>query len=289
MLLRVRHVTSYAYGRPVDMATHMLHLTPRALPHQRVISHRLDSTPAPARITHGEDHFGNGVAWMFLDDPHARFEVVARAVVDVSFPAPPPVEATRPWEEVAALAPREPQAAEFTFDSPMVAASAVARDFAAPSFPPGRPILAGLLDLNARFRKEFRFRSGVTTIATPVEEVLRRREGVCQDYSHVMLAGLRSLGLPARYVSGYLRTYPPPGQTKRQGADMSHAWVGAWMGPGLGWIDLDPTNDLVVHEEHVVLGWGRDFGDVSPLRGVILGGGRHTLEVGVDLEPVEEE
>ena len=286
MILRVRHLTTYAYGRPVDMGTHMLHLAPRPLPHQRVLRETLRSNPEAARTTRGEDHFGNRVCWMFLDGAHARFEVASEATVDVRFPAPP-AGPTPPWEQVAALAPRVPDAAEFVFDSPMVSGAEPARAFAAASFPTGRPVLDGLLDLNARFRREFRFRSGVTGIATPVEEVLRRREGVCQDFSHVMIAGLRALGLPTRYVSGYIRTYPPPGQPRRDGSDMSHAWVGAWMGPGLGWVDLDPTNDLVVREEHVVLGWGRDFGDVSPLRGVILGGGRHSLDVAVDLEPVE--
>ena len=286
MILRVRHLTTYEYGEPVDLATHMLHLSPRSLPHQRVLRERIASTPAAARTTQGEDHFGNHVTWIFLDDPHAQFSVLAEAEVDVSFPPAPPGP-TPAWEDVACHTMRHVEAAEFTFDSPMLKRGAAALAFAAPSFPAGRPVLDGLLDLNGRFRREFRFRSGVTTISTPVEDVLHRREGVCQDFAHAMIAGLRSLGLPARYVSGYVRTYPPPGQPKRQGSDMSHAWVSAWMGPALGWLDLDPTNDLVVHEEHVVLGWGRDFGDVSPLRGVILGGGRHRVDVAVDLEPAE--
>ena len=286
MILRVRHVTTYEYGQPVDLATHMLHLSPRPLPHQRVLGQSLVSTPPAARTTRGEDHFGNRVVWMSLGDAHARFAVTAEATVDVRFP-PAPAGPTPPWEAVARSARGDPGAAEFVFNSPMVTAGEAARAFAVPSFPPGRPVLEGLLDLNARFRREFRFRSGVTGISTPVEEVLRRREGVCQDFSHVMIAALRSLGLPARYVSGYIRTYPPPGQEKRVGSDMSHAWVGAWLGLEGGWLDLDPTNDLVVHEEHVVLGWGRDFGDVSPLRGVILGGGRHSVDVAVDLEPAD--
>jgi len=127
----------------------------------------------------------------------------------------------------------------------------------------------------------------VTTINTPVARVLAQRAGVCQDFTHLMIAGLRALGLPARYVSGYLRTRPPPRQKPRQGADQSHAWAGAWLGPAHGWVDLDPTNDLVVHDEHVVLAWGRDYGDTSPVRGIILGGGSHTVTVAVDLAPVE--
>src|SRR5208337_3074017 len=221
------------------------------------------------------DHFGNSVAWLFLDLPHPTFEVVAEAVVDVKFPTPPPPVETPPWEEVAALATGTGctswHAAEFVFPSPRVPMTPEAGAYAAPSFPPGRPVLEGLLELTKRIRREFTFRSGVTTVNTPIATVLERRQGVCQDFTHLMIAGLRALGIPARYVSGYIRTKPPPGQKRRLGADQSHAWVGAWMGPQHGWIDLDPTNDLVVGEEHVVLSWGRDYGDISPLYGIILG------------------
>jgi len=286
---RVRHATIYRYGKPVDLASHMLHLAPRALPHQSVLASRIVATPEPARRTERLDHFGNGVAWLFLDRPHERFEVTLEATVDVLFPRPREAAATPPWEQVAAAArqggPDAWQAAEFVFDSPMAPAEAGAGGYAATSFFPGRPVLAGLLDLMARIRRDFKFKSGVTTIATPVARVLAQRAGVCQDFSHLMISGLRALGLPARYVSGYLRTKPPPGATARRGADQSHAWVGAWLGPDLGWVDLDPTNDLVVRDEHVVLAWGRDYGDISPVRGVILGGGHHTVSVGVDLEP----
>ena len=199
--------------------------------------------------------------------------------------------ATWPWEQVAAAAqaggPDGWEAAEFAFDSPMAPADAGAGAYTAASFPPGRPVLAGLLELTGRIRREFTFKPGVTTINTPVARVLAQRAGVCQDFTHLMIAGLRALGLPARYVSGYLRTRPPPRQQPRQGADQSHAWVGAWLGPAHGWVDLDPTNDLVVHDEHVVLAWGRDYGDTSPVRGIILGGGSHTVTVAVDLAPVE--
>jgi transglutaminase-like putative cysteine protease len=284
MRYRVRHVTTYSYAEPVDLAGHMLHLLPRALPGQRVLASRLLATPAPVRRTAGTDHFGNEVAWMFLEAPHAAFEVTLDADVDVGFPAPPAPEATPPWEEVAAAARRGGEAAEFALPSPMAPAVSAAGAYAAPSFPAGRPVLAGLLDLNRRIRQEFTFRPGVTTIATPVAEVLRHRAGVCQDFTHLMLAGLRALGLPGRYMSGYIRTRPQPGLPRRRGADQSHAWVGAWLGAEAGWIGLDPTNDLVVREEHVVLGWGRDYGDISPVRGVILGGGAHNLSVSVDLE-----
>lgn len=287
MRYRVHHVSKYAYGSPVDLAVHMVHLRPRPLPHQHVISERIVTIPPAARRREGHDHFGNLVTWLFLDLPHADFEIAAESVVDVNFPPPPPAAATPPWEMVAedAQGPEGWRAAEFRFDSPMAEAREEARAYAAPCFPPGRPVLEGLLELNARFRKEFRFRAGVTTVSTPVAQVLQRREGVCQDFSHVMISALRALGLPARYVSGYIRTKPLPGQPRRQGSDQSHAWVGCWLGPEHGWVDLDPTNNLVVRDEHVVLGWGRDYGDVSPIRGVILGGGEHSLSVSVDLAP----
>jgi transglutaminase-like putative cysteine protease len=287
MIFRVRHETRYRYSRPVDLGAHIVHMQPRPLPFQRVLSTELLAEPTPTLRRAGVDHFGNVVTWMFLDRPHPTLDVLAEAQVEVRLPDPPPPGDTPPWEQVAALAGGADswRAAEFLFDSPMVTASAAAAAYAAPSFPPRRPVLEGLLDLTRRFRAEFAFRSGVTTIGTSVATVLERREGVCQDFSHVMIAALRALGLPARYVSGYIRTYPSPGQERRDGADMSHAWVGAWLGPAHGWVDLDPTNNLVVRDEHVVLGWGRDFSDVSPLRGVILGGGRHALSVSVDLRP----
>jgi transglutaminase-like putative cysteine protease len=286
----VRHTTGYDYAVPVDLASHMLHLRPRALPYQQVLQQRLLVRPPPARRTEGRDYFGNDVSWLFLDAPHEHFAVTLEAVVDVAFPPPPAPETTPPWEAVAAAAQFGAaegwQAAEFLYESPMVVFHRSARDFCACSFAPGRPVLSGLQEVCGRIRREFAFRAGVTAVATPVAKVMALRAGVCQDFAHVMIAGLRMLGLPARYVSGYLRTRPPPGKPRMQGADASHAWVGCWLGPAHGWVDLDPTNDLVVSDGHVVLGWGRDYGDVSPVRGIILGGGKHEVEVGVDLEPV---
>jgi transglutaminase-like putative cysteine protease len=283
----------YRYGEAVDLASHFLHLTPRTLPGQLVLAASLAAAPAPVRTRTGADHFGNAATWMFVETPHDRFTVTLRAEVEAEFPPPPPAAATLAWERVAAIATRPGgegwRAAEFAFPSAMVPASAEAGAYAAASFAPGRPVLACLLDLQARIRRDFAFRTGVTTVSTPVAQVLASRAGVCQDFAHVMIAGLRALGLPARYVSGYVRTRPRPGQPRRHGADQSHAWVGAWLGPEHGWVDLDPTNDLVVRDEHVVLGWGRDYADVSPLRGVLLGGGAHALSVSVDLDPMQEE
>lgn len=286
MIYRLRHVTTYAYASPVDLAAHLLLLTPRRLPHQSVTRAGLTVTPTPSYVTEAPDHFGNHTTRVFLDVAHARFEVVAEALVEVSFPDPPPRALTWRWESVADAA-RRSDPAEFTFPSALAPLVPGATGYAAASFPAGRPVLEGLFELMARIRRDFTYRPGVTGPQTQVAEVLESRTGVCQDYAHVMISGLRGLGLPARYVSGYVRTRPPPGGAARRGADQSHAWVEAWLGPEHGWVGLDPTNDIVVKDEHVVLAWGRDFADVSPLRGVILGGGDHGLWVGVDLDEAE--
>lgn len=292
MRYRVVHRTAYAYGEAVDLAAHLLHLTPRPLPGQTVLAATIRSEPAPARTVTGEDHFGNVATWLFHTEPHAEFVVTLEAEVEVAFAAPPEAGATPPWEVVRDLAAAGGQsawtAAEFAVSSPMAPRDGQAGRYALESFPPGRPILAGLVELTGRIRRDFAFRPGATTLATPIAQVMQSRAGVCQDFAHLMIGGLRALGIPARYVSGYIRTRPKPGAERRRGADQSHAWVGAWLGPDHGWVDLDPTNDLVVRDEHVVLGWGRDYADVSPVRGIILGGGRHSLSVSVDLDPLSE-
>jgi transglutaminase-like putative cysteine protease len=285
MKYRVTHISRYSYGSPVDLAAHMLHLRPRPLPWQSILSEQIVAEPDGARRRDRLDHFGNVVTWLFLDRPHADFVVRAESTVDVCYPAPP--AETAPWETIVDLA-RQPDAgpaAEYRFDSPLAPANAETREMASTAFQPGRPILEALIDLNRTINREFRFRPGVTTVSTPVAQVMKRREGVCQDFSHVMVSALRGIGIPARYNSGYIRTRPPPGQPRRVGADQSHAWVGAWLGPDHGWVDLDPTNAIIVRDEHVCIGWGRDYGDVSPVQGVILGGGAHSLSVSVDLEP----
>ncbi|HTU55150.1 MAG TPA: transglutaminase family protein [Acetobacteraceae bacterium] len=290
MKYRLRHVTAYRYSEPVDLATHMLHLSPLDRPGQEVLRAAIHTAPDPARRSEGIDHFGNRVTWLFLHALHQDFSVTSEAEVAVAFAPPPADEETPAWEEVARLAaaagPGAWEAAEFLFDSPHAPADASVRAWLAPPFTPGRPILAALRELLPRFKADFKFCPGVTTIATPVAKVLAARAGVCQDFSHVMIAGLRALGLPARYASGYLRTRPPPGAARRFGVDQSHAWVECWLGPAHGWLGLDPTNNLVVHDEHVLIAVGRDYADVSPVRGVILGGGAHDLTVSVDLEPV---
>jgi transglutaminase-like putative cysteine protease len=284
---RLRHVTEYAYATPVDLASHMLHLSPRALPLQAVEEARIVANPQPSRTVRARDHFGNDATWLFLDQPHERFSVSLDALVAVTPPPAAADAATPSWEVVARLAASggtNAAHAEFVFPSPLVPAEPAARAYAEGCFAPGRPLLACLRELTKRIRNEFAFRPGVTDVSTPVARVLAQKEGVCQDFTHLMIAALRGFGLPARYVSGYLRTRPPPGQPRRRGADQSHAWVAAWLGPEHGWVGLDPTNDLVVADEHVVLAWGRDYGDISPIRGVLLGGGQHSVRVSVDLE-----
>lgn len=284
MIYWLRHRTAYGYAQTVDLAAHLLHLKPRALPGQRVLSARLTCIPKPDHHTETHDHFGNAATRLFLVAPHTGFEVTAESLVEVDFAPPPEAGLTPSWEAVAAQA-QGVETADFLLPTLHVPLLPAATAYARASFPAGRPVLEGLLDLNRRMRQDFVFQAGVTSITTPIAEVLRDRRGVCQDFTQVMLAGLRGLGLPARYVSGYVRTRPPPGQVRRRGADQSHAWVSAWLGPGQGWVQLDPTNGIVVRDEHVILAWGRDFSDISPLRGVLLGGGDHRLSVSVDLEP----
>jgi transglutaminase-like putative cysteine protease len=286
MIYRLHHVTAYDYATPVVLGTHFMHLLPRERPGQRIREAQLDITPEPDSQRHEIDHFGNHTTTVSLTAAHKQFEVALSATIEVEHPAPPDPQDTAPWERIAARAERDPIVAEFCLASPLAQPTGDIASYAALSFPEGRPILAGLNDLNLRIWTDMAYRSGVTTTTTTAAQTLKSRAGVCQDYAHLMIACLRAIGLPARYVSGYLRTLPPLGQTKRRGADQSHAWASAWLGHETGWVDFDPTNNLLVRDEHVTLAWGRDFQDVSPLRGIILGGGRHALRVNVDLDPV---
>jgi transglutaminase-like putative cysteine protease len=292
MIFQLRHATEYAYAGRVELAGHVLHLRPRELPWQRVHRFALDVSEDAARLTQAADHFGNPVHRLFLDHDHGALSVVSEAVVQLlPRPAAPNPAATPAWENVAAMAQLADVArdvAEFAFATQMAPALPEAAEWAASSFRPGRPILACLLDLLACLARDFRFQPGVTTVSTSVRRVLQLRAGVCQDFAHLMIAALRALRLPARYVSGYVQTRPPPGMTRLRGADQSHAWVSCWLGPDWGWIDLDPTNELIVDQEHICLGWGRDYADVSPVHGVLLGGGAHTVAVSVDMEPARQ-
>jgi len=291
MIYRIVHRTTFKYKYPVSFGNHVAHLTPRpSLAHQSARS-ELRIQPHPATRSERVDYFGNPVSLFTVREPHRELVVEARSdvVLDSGKRAWP--QQSMPWEEAAAslttdLSHEGLDAYQFVFESPRIRKRPEFGSYALESFCAGRPMLDALLDLTARVHRDFRFDSKSTNVRTPAEEVFRKRRGVCQDFAHVQIACLRSLNLAARYVSGYLRTYPPPGKPRLVGADASHAWVAAYC-PGLGWFDVDPTNNVVPSDGHVTLAWGRDYGDVSPLRGLILGGGSHIVKVGVDVEPVE--
>jgi len=289
MKYRVRHVTEYMYSEAVTTSHHELHLRPRETPGQTVDDESLTISPDPALRRDRVDWFGNPATHLAIHSRHTRLAVTSTFVVDIAREPPPDDdgswEAARDW--VRAGADAEARAAlEISLPSPRAVPSAAARAFAEPSFTPGRPLAEAARDLTHRIHAEFTYDPAATDVATSVDEVLRGRRGVCQDFAHVQLACLRAFGLAARYVSGYLVTHHAPDEKTLIGADASHAWVSVGL-PGGEWLDLDPTNDVVPTDRHIVIAVGRDFGDVTPMRGVLLGGGRHELIVGVDVSPVE--
>jgi transglutaminase-like putative cysteine protease len=300
MELRIVHETCYDYAAPVMLAQHMAHLRPSAeLPGQQLLSHRLSVMPEPSQAMESEDAFGNPRHFFALQVPHDRLcvhtEMAVRTEAPLPLPASPPWEAVRAHFAYHARADFD-AANEFVFASPFVPRHEAFADYAREDFTPGRPLFEACEALTARIHTEFEYRSGSTEINTPALTALEKRQGVCQDFAHIMLGCLRSLGLAARYVSGYLLTHVPEGQARLIGADASHAWVAVYC-PGEDgeegvWCDFDPTNNHCglgrPSEDYVTLALGRDFGDVSPLRGVIQGGGSHTLHVGVTVAPVDQ-
>jgi transglutaminase-like putative cysteine protease len=290
---RIRHTTSYAYSTVVTIAHNEARLSPRNGPWQVSHSARLVVEPTPAFMAREYDYFGNWVNLFVLQEPHRRFMVTAHSEVTVREPFLPDAEDTAPWEDVREMLANSTEqevfeAVEHRFESPHVRWTAAIRDYAAKSFTRGRPILSAALELSGRIHHDFEYRPGTTVVATAVPSFFEQQSGVCQDFAHLMIACLRSLGLSARYVSGYLLTRPAQGQPQRVGADASHAWASVYC-PGYDFIDIDPTNDTLVTVEHPTLAWGRDFGDVSPLKGVMLGGGAHTVDVSVEVAPVDDE
>jgi transglutaminase-like putative cysteine protease len=287
MIFDVSHRTAYAYRKPVLQSQHLLHLTPRDGPRQSVLRHSLLIEPAPSSNVERRDYFGNDTAILTIEDEHAELVIHARSTVEVHAPELPMLALSTPWEQVTARAVRgngqlDIGVLQFVSASRHTRILAEAVEYARPSFAPGRPILEAALDLTRRIFKEFTFDSTATEISTPVSHVLQERRGVCQDFAHLAITCLRALGLPARYVSGYLLTYPPPGMEKLKGADASHAWLSVWT-PEVGWVDFDPTNGVIPTEEHVTVAYGRDYDDVSPISGVLLGGSRQTMSVAVDV------
>ena len=291
MTYKIVHKTTYKYEQPVSFGNHVAYLTPRSQPHQACASHELLVTPAPVAMNERTDYFGNSFTFFTIQEPHEELKIEARSRVVAEGPSVKWPERSPAWDKVAGSLPADLSAAgldayQFVFESPRVPLGAEFAAYASPSFSPCRPLTESLLDFTGRIHKDFRFDSKATDVRTSPVEVLRSRRGVCQDFAHLQVACLRSLGLAARYVSGYIRTYPPPGRPRLIGADASHAWTSVYC-PKVGWLDVDPTNNLIPSDSHVILAWGRDYGDVSPVRGVILGGRDHKLEVGVDMEPLD--
>ncbi len=298
MRYRVRHITNYAYHDEVPLCQNQAHLSPRVFARQQCESTRVTVQPEPAAMHEWIDYFGNTAHYFAVEVPHEELTVTAESIVTVSSPQIPAAAATPPWEQardISALAVADnlvapavaDKAVQFTFASPCIRLIDAARDYASPSFPAGRPLLEAVLDLTARIWKEFKYDPAATCVNTPTEEILRNRRGVCQDFAHLQITCLRSLGLAARYVSGYLLTDPPPGKPKLVGADASHAWLSVYC-PGSGWLDFDPTNNHMPDVRHVTLAWGRDYSDVCPIKGVFLGGGDNRMYVSVDVAPTSE-
>ena len=292
MIYDIRHVTSYSYESPVSFARCSLRLEPRNGDGQQLLSHSVDIRPRPADRTVRRDFFGTHTESVLIETAHRSLRIDSRSRVSVSRSAPGRTTQGPAWESVrdvafaaTSLGPASPIG--YVFASPLVPVLEPVTAYAASSFPPGRGIIASVVDLMHRIRSDFKYDPKATVISTPLDEVFEKRHGVCQDFAHVMIAGLRGLELPAAYVSGYLRTFPPPGKPRLQGADATHAWVSLWCGEGIGWVGFDPTNDLLVENDHIVLAVGRDFSDVSPVDGIIVGSHKQKLSVAVDVLLVE--
>lgn len=281
----VVHTTSYGYSDPVPLCQNEVHLAPRDTHRQHLLAQRLSISPTPQRIDTALDYFGNHVHWFMIQDRHSELAVTATSEVEIAPPNEIVAESTPPWESVREAARQLDalSALQYVFDSPHIAAAPALADYARESFPPERPWMEAVLDLCARIFHDFKYDPTATNVSTPLDQVLEMRRGVCQDFAHLQIGCLRSLGLPARYVSGYLLTQPPPGQPRLVGADASHAWLAAWC-PGVDWVELDPTNNVVPRLDHITVGWGRDYSDVCPIKGVFIGGGEHKMHVSVDVQ-----
>ncbi len=290
MMYRVRHTTTYAYTTAVSVSHNVLHLTPRECPHQRCALHELLIYPKPAFINQAEDYFGNPVTFFGLQEPHEALTMTANSRVEITPIDRPEPHHTPAWDEVRAQLRQDRSregldAYQFVFDSPYVRIDPDVAALAAPFFPPGRPLLEAVCDFMHDIYTEFTYDPEATSVSTPLDEVMAQRHGVCQDFAHLQIAGLRAFGLATRYVSGYLVTQPPDEEEQLVGALASHAWLSVYC-PGAGWIDVDPTNDVLPAEAHITVAYGRDYGDVSPIKGVFLGGGEHALDVSVDVVPI---
>ena len=289
MRYQITHKTIYEYAEPVTVSHNSARLKPAGGQQQRLSEFELRISPQPDRMSERTDYFGNAQAIFSIRELHTRMEVCATSRVEVQQHTPPVATLSPVWKSVAArfrdpVSPENAEAYEYCMDSPMVRRNPEFADWARASFSDSTTLLSGTAHLMTRLFSEFQFDAGATEVATPLLEVWRTRRGVCQDFAHIAIGCLRSLGLPARYVSGYLRTIPPPGQPRLQGADASHAWISTYC-PVNGWTDFDPTNNLIPSDSHVRVAIGRDYSDVSPLIGVLSGGGSHIVRVEVDVVP----
>ncbi|MGE8500469.1 MAG: transglutaminase family protein [Pseudomonas sp.] len=290
---QILHDTHYRYSAPVSLARQLAHLWPRACAWQVCHAQALEVTPQPCQRRDSLDVFGNPLTALAFERPHDALTVSARLRLEVLARPGHDLAGSPPWEQTRdalvysgqALTAEQLEAARYRFESPYVRLKQAFAEYGADCFTPGRPLLLAVAALMRKIFEEFTFDAVATQVATPLLKVLETRRGVCQDFAHLMLACLRSRGLAARYVSGYLLTQPPPGQPRLIGADASHAWLSVYC-PRQGWVDFDPTNNMLPALEHITLAWGRDFADVSPLRGVILGGGSHDPDVQVTVLPV---
>ena len=287
---RVTHVTEYRYTASVPQCQNEAHLLPRATPRQECEHTQLRIEPSPAVCQDREDFFGNRVTYFAIQEPHASLSVTARSEVLIVPIALPQLRASPAWEEVCHSVSKDTsragiEARQFLLDSPLVHSNTELAAYAATSFTPDRPLLEAVADLVQRIYQEFTYEPDATTVSTPLNEVLDHRQGVCQDFAHVAIGCLRTQGIAARYVSGYLETAVPDGQPQLTGAAASHAWVSVYC-PGQGWIDFDPTNNSIPTDQHITVAWGRDYSDVTPLKGVVVGGGGPILDVAVTAERV---
>lgn len=288
MRYSLTHRTTYAYEAAVHQSYHLLHLSPREIANQTIHDHRVTIEPSPGMHFQGTDYFGNPYAILTIEEDHRKLVVEAMSEIDVRAADAGDLGRSMPWQTLAKGDPAglvTPDIAQFTAPSRHGRRVAALAEYARASFQPGRATLAGAEHLMQRIYDDFTFDSSATDVSTPVEDVLEKRRGVCQDFAHLMIAAMRALNLPVRYVSGYILTHPPAGQPRLQGADASHAWVSAWA-PETGWVDFDPTNNIIPRGEHIAIAYGRDYDDVAPIGGVLLGGGAHTVDVAVDMVPL---
>ncbi|MDZ8117685.1 transglutaminase family protein [Pontiella agarivorans] len=291
MMYHLRHRTTFEYSNPVTFVYNVLRLKPRTLPWQQIRSSKLTIFPEPAVLAERTDYFGNTVTFCNIEMKHDSMQILMESTVEVQ-PRPTSTLKGVAWDTVrerlrGATSPEGLDAFQFCFDSEAVSRLAESEDYCRPSCKPGASAHAVAIDLMARIHTDFIFDPTATTVSTPVEDVLKNRRGVCQDFAHLMISCLRSVGIPTRYNSGYIQTAPPPGQPRLEGADASHAWVGVYC-PVNGWLDLDPTNNQIADDQFITIGWGRDYQDISPVSGVMLGGGRHQVRAEVDMIPESE-